>query len=171
MQISETGKRNKVAGFSLLELLIVLCILSVMTGLLAPRIVVNLQGKAPTMLALEKVLQETRTRALVTGKMHSIVVDIKEGRFVATKKESLNDAKSLTQSTKAQLLPSGVSFTGIIQHGEPLERLEYAQIQVRPDGLTEPVRIRLHSKENNKECTLRIEPSTAKLVLIDGEPL
>lgn len=171
MQILETGRLNKTAGFSLLELVVVLCILSIMTGLLAPRMFENLQGKAPAMFALEKALQEIRTKALVTGKMHMLVVDLKKGNFAPTNVDSLADTTAFSHFDKTQSLPSGVTFAGLLQHGETLERLTHAEIRVRPDGLVEPVHIRLRSTQNDKGCTLRIVPSTAKLVLMEGTPL
>lgn len=171
MQTSVTGKHNSAAGFSLLELVVVLCVLSVMTGLLAPRIFVKLQGKAPALVMLEKALQEARTKALVTGEMHVLAVDLKEGRFAPVSNGVLANAKAILRSDKAQSLPPEISFVGLSQHGETLERLTYAEIRVRPDGLAEPVRIRLQSEQDKKKCTAVVTPSTAKLVLIEGEAL
>jgi prepilin-type N-terminal cleavage/methylation domain-containing protein len=165
MRISPIGppkKRNRRFGFTLLELIAVMFILAMMSGLLTMRMGGGLFG-GDLRLATRMIVGEVyrlRGIAAYTHRGQVLGLDVDSNRFYSL--EPLADGKTL----KKQALPVGVTLEdvvifpkGKIQEGE-------ARIRFFPNGCVDRSLIHLRN-EHHEAYTLEINPVTGQITIHD----
>lgn len=151
--------RLRTAGFTLVEIMVVVIVMALMAGMLMP----NLGGTAGTMRLnasarrIASLFDYCRQSAVATGQVHGIVFDNDNGRFEVVREEPIDEETSpdapptLTPVSLPGVLdpelPEGVSLASVsafdtsIMSGDEDE--EGFRILFFPDGTTEFATIKL----------------------------
>ena len=176
--MSKAGSWNSGSGFSLLELIVVLAILSVTVALVAPGL--NPERFTDSMKTgirrFTAVLAQGRNQAMSSGERQMILVDssgLGAGertcfRLVTGRKDpgKERDFREL-DSENARCFPAGLRIVRIVTRGNATEK-ERARFAVLPNGLIQPGLVYMQKGEQKR--TLRIRPFQAYPEILRGHP-
>ncbi|MEQ1577638.1 MAG: GspH/FimT family pseudopilin [Hyphomicrobium sp.] len=111
------------AGYTLLELMVVLAILSLAAAMVLPRMGAGAERLAlrPAAVQLAAALRATRTEAMSASQDTAFILDAGAGRYWAN------------GAVKARSLPRGIGIVTGHRPGQPIAT-DRAIIQFRPDG-------------------------------------
>ena len=180
MPMSRTGRpgRNKTAGFSLFEFVVVLFVISLFLVLLTVPIEGVLSGgdlgQATRMLMSE--VSKLRGEAAYTRKVQTLVLDMDQSTFYPLESETseklrktegahIEEEKEIVPGEKE--LPLGVSFADVVL--DTLGKVKDGKVGVRffPNGCVEHTLIHLKN-EGGKVYTLEINPVTGLIRTHEG---
>ncbi len=140
-------------GFTLVELLVVLVIMTVFTGLALPRLLE--QSKSARQNAcfsdFATVVGMARFHAVETGRPQEVVVDLERDTISFGSKGGV-----------FKRLPSGLSFASV-RKGFHSVRYGSVQLPFYPDGTTVNTRIEIE-EQNRQQLLLEIDGATGALV-------
>jgi len=179
--MSRAGKSSRSFGFSLLELVVVMAILSVCVALVAPGL--NPERFTDSMKTgirrFSAMLAQARNEGMVSGERQTILVDYSRqgrGERVCYRLLSDNDEKSASSETgfaeretdsASECFPSGVRVDRIRTRQNDEEKGQ-ARFAVLPSGLIQPGLILLRDGERKR--TLRIRPHRVYPEILKGHP-
>ena len=130
-------------GFSLMELLIVLFVLSLLTALVAPSFSHTLlSGRMRTCAAeVRATLARARSYAVSEGRMRFVVFNLEEGKF------------GLDNDAVLRGFPEPIRFDSLMVGGEEI-REATARVRFYPDGTAEEAEIKVAAGDGG---TLRVK--------------
>lgn len=177
-RILETGslKKNSAPGFTLLELIIVMFIVVLMTGILTVRILGVLSG-GDLRLASRMVIGEFNTlrgKAVSTRQSQTLILNIDKDALysiagISTKQDLGAWGNNDGQKTipKAGYLPQGVLFEDVVLFDK--EKIQEGEARVRfyANGCVDRALIHLRN-ENNEVYTLEVNPLTGHVRIYDS---
>jgi general secretion pathway protein H len=135
--------QDQEAGYTLLELMVVLAIFSLAAALVLPRIGAGGERVALKSAALQLAagLRATRTEAMSASKETSLILDVKQRRYWAD------------GAVKLRALPNGISILTGSKPGEPIATTR-AAVRFQPDGSASGGWIGLRSKTQAADITI-----------------
>ncbi|MBE0598739.1 MAG: prepilin-type N-terminal cleavage/methylation domain-containing protein [Desulfuromonadales bacterium] len=167
MRISISGISSKAqAGFTLIELTIVVLLLGLFAGLTVPLLTGFGQDKLDASARrLAGTVKYLFNEAALAKTPHRIVFNLDEGNFQA-KRLDHDEWVEVGGSGRLQKLPGEVRFRDITVPGRGLYTSGEVIIEILPVGWMEETV--LHLQERNKERTLHIKPFTGTTEVFDG---
>lgn len=129
------------AGYTLLELMVVLAILSLAAAMVLPRMGAERFALRPAAVQLAAALRATRTEAMSASQDTAFILDVEAGRYWAN------------GAVKARSLPRGIGVVTGHRPGEPIAT-DRAIVQFRPDGSASGGWIGLRSKTQAADITV-----------------
>ncbi len=153
---------SKCPGFTVLEILVVVFILALFTGLLSVRLGGVLSG-GDLRLATRMIIGEvSRLRGVAahTYSEQALGLNIDTNRFYSL--APLADGKTLEKRT----LPTGVSLVDVVTLSRGKIQSGEASIRFFPNGCVDRALIHLRN-ENNEAYTLEINPLTGQIKIHD----
>ena len=167
MKTYPTGNSNRPAGFTLLELVVVMLILTAMLGLVLPAAssVFMRNDLKMSSRRLAGAVAYARSQAMLEGRVQELTLDLEAGTFWS---RPLGDSgKSDLDPAKKQSLEGKVRFMNVRKSQD--EQWVSGQIVLRfqPKGLTEPAVIHL-AGSGERVQTLFIKAFNGKCVILDG---
>ena len=163
IRISTTGKPSKLRGFTLIELIVVIALLSIVLVITIPRfhnvLVADSSGKTSRwLIGTTKALREN---ALRQQKRHTLHIDMDAGRMW-TSDASMTEEAILEAASTGYRLPDGIRLldvefplNGSVSSGR-------ADIFFYPRGYSDPALIHLEN-EDKDPLTYVIEPFLTEL--------
>jgi general secretion pathway protein H len=150
------GRCQLWAGFSLIELMIVMAILAVLAALVAPRIMASLERTRVRTAAgyLAATLKRARTDAIVKREVTSVRLS----------------EKAYSLGGKTLYLPENVVFSAVTGvDREPLEEEEEHKIAFYPAGSSSGGSITISNEEGDINYLIRIEPISGRIKVLTLE--
>ncbi len=167
MRILKAGNYNKNYGFTLFELIIVLLIISMMLGLVAPRIFSGIfrSDLDKSSNAIISLVDETRSRSMLTRESRFMIID--QDQQVIRVVDEIPDEFGLfsdngTSYELKNVLIKDV-FTGVSLSQGP----QKVNIEFFPNGLVNPFMIHLID-DNDNQKTILIKPFNPRAEVFDG---
>jgi prepilin-type N-terminal cleavage/methylation domain-containing protein len=167
MQTSKAGNCSRNHGFTLFELIIVLVLISMMLGLVAPRIFTGIfrSDLDKTSNAIIALVDETRSRSMLTRESRFMIIDQDE-QVLRVAAEVPDDFRLLTDDMTSyelkNVLISDV-FAGVALSKGP----EKVNIEFFPNGLVTPFMLHLADDGGNRK-TILFKPFNPRPELSDG---
>jgi general secretion pathway protein H len=169
---SETRARPRAAGFTLLELAIVLLVLAIGANFLIPRLrnadALRLTASADRLAATTRFLYE---EAAFRQRPMRLNFDLDRHEYWVTVLDLDRDTPEFmvdeTPLARPQVLPDGVAFRDVVlpAFGNVAEGIVFAQFH--PEGYADPLVVHLESRAG-AQATLAIEPLTGRTRVADG---
>lgn len=167
MQTFKAGKSCNHHGFTLIELMVVMFLIAMTLGLVAPKIFTGLfsdASKDKTRM-IAGLLAEARNKALTSGKSQFLVFDFERQSFW------LRDEANATQEIIAYEDPGHVLDPILITDFQDSQGKKFSQGSVRieffPNGLVRPLLIHLTDQEDIRK-TIRVKPFNHRLKVLNG---
>lgn len=168
MPTSITGRSNNQAGFTLIELVLVVLLLGLMTSLTLPM----LSGLEPNRLnatarRLSGTVKYLYNEAAMTGLEHRLTFDLGKGSYRATKLSPGGELQTLQGRTGEYQLRSGVQFTDIYQPQRGRRSDGEVTTTLMPGGWLQETIIHLQD-DSDRKLTLRLVPLTGLTEIYEG---
>lgn len=154
------------SGFTLLELVIVIAIIGLSVGFIAPRLYMSISpaGMEAAQRQLGNLIQAARSDAITQHKQYFVRFDMDENLCgYYPRQESDGEIPELVAKYK---LENGVRFLGVKIPGLPKKDTGTADLTITPDGIVEPAGIYLESNQE-KTATLIIKPFSGRFKVYD----
>lgn len=168
MPTSTAGRSNSQAGFTLIEIALVVVLLGLMAGLTMPMI----SGLEPDHLnasarRLAGTVKYLYNEAAMTGLEHRIVFDLDHGSYRTVKLSAGGEVQEMKGVAASHKLGAGVRFEAIYQprHGEFHDGK--VTMSILPGGWIDETILHL-SNEDKRKLTLRLVPLTGLTEIYDG---
>lgn len=177
MPTSTAGKSNKRAGFTLIELVVVLIVVGISLGLVLPQVggFLYRDDMKTCVRKLARTIDHARSRAIVTGTIWAVIFDFTGNAFWAAPvqyERTSEDAEPVLKygaPEEKNTLPDEVHFTTIqVWDQEPMDH-DQAVIRILPRGLTEPALITLEDKAQERKVSLQLQPFGGRLSLVNDD--
>ena len=189
MRTSRAGSCSSSAGFTLAELVVVITIIAVMTGLVMPYLPEALGGRGMRSVTRQfsGMLGEARNEALMSGAQHGLLLDMEKGLFWIERLEAPvgghtaagleTDAPDAAAAAggagsrhyrvgPAHMLPEGMLFAQVAYAGRENAATGVALVRILADGMAEPAIIGLTMGGDG--YSLRVRPYDAGLEVYRG---
>lgn len=167
------GRSNKGNGFTLLELVVVMLILTAVLGLVVPEVssVFLRSDLKASSRRLAGAVAYARSQAMVEGRFWELTLDLDESTFWTDPAiGGTGDSKEsdLEEDTaKKRSLEGEVRFLDIQKLPDEPRNTGQVTLRFQPKGLAEPALIHL-AGPGNKVQTLFIKPFNGRVVVRDG---
>ena len=164
MRISKAGNSNK--GFTLLEIIMVLFILALTTGLVLPDVGRLFQGDVlkTSVNRLVSAVAQTRSQAMLDGEPWVLVID-------TSGDQEPQKSMSIDRTRKAIFVRAeeGARFrdVALIRTGDVLTE-EQVPLVFQPDGLAEPALVHCESADG-VVTTVYLKAFNPRPMIIDGD--
>lgn len=162
----------KRSGFTLAELILVVIIVTIMAGLVAPRFATSLPGAKLNKASsdLHSVIMKVRADTVILVKRHRLHIDPAAGSFwVEVEENAMKEPGVFTQATGPLRhvfnLPEDVVFTTVDAPAAPVGNSR--AYTFLPDGTTEGGSIVLGLAGNGESRTLWIDGATSNVEVTD----
>lgn len=168
MPTSTTGRLNKQAGFTLIELALVVVILGMLASLSLPM----LSGLEPDRLnatarRLSGTVKYLYNEAAMTGFEHRLIFDLDTGSYHAAQLSASGELQTATGLGRRYQLRDGVHIDSIYQPRLGKQVEDQVTTAILPGGWLEETIIHLRDDEDRK-LTLRLVPMTGLTEIYDG---
>jgi general secretion pathway protein H len=168
MQISTAGRSNNQAGFTLIELALVVLLLGLMASLSLPL----LSGFEPNRLdssarRLAGTVKYLYNEAAMTGMEHRLIFELANNAYRATKVSLSGELQPLQGVGAQKKLSSGVEFASIYQPRRGEQSDGEVTTALLPGGWMEETIIHLQDEKKQK-MTLRLVPLTGLTEIYEG---
>lgn len=142
---------HRAYGFTLIELIIVLAIVAVTAAVSIPRLGAIFEAKSFRQMVNKAIvfLRDARVDALSTGKKVSVVVDLKEGKFIRSSPEGADGDERNLQ------MPDGVEIGVELEDKFGDEDVEFT---FYPNGTASGPRLLLKDSDKGKNAIIYLEP-------------
>lgn len=168
MPTSTTGSSNSQAGFTLVELALVVLLLGLMANLCLPLLggleTDRLNATARRLAGTVKYLYN---EAAITGLEQRLIFDLAEGSFYSAQINSVGELLENKGLSRRHRLPGSVQFESIYQPQRGEQRDGEVTTAILPGGWLEETIIHLRDKGDRK-LTLRLVPLTGLTEFYDG---
>ncbi|UCG10974.1 MAG: GspH/FimT family pseudopilin [Deltaproteobacteria bacterium] len=167
------GRSNKGNGFTLLELVVVMLILTAVLGLVVPEVssVFLRSDLKASSRRLAGAVAYARSQAMVEGRLWELTLDLDESTFwtdPAIGGTGDSEESDLEEDTaKKRSLEGEVRFLDIQKLPDEPRNTGQVTLRFQPKGLVEPALIHL-AGPGNKVQTLFIKPFNGRVVVRDG---
>jgi prepilin-type N-terminal cleavage/methylation domain-containing protein len=177
MSTSTAGKSSSRAGFSLIELVVVLIVVGVSLGLVLPQVggFLYRDDMKACVRKLAKTIGHARGRAITTGTIWAVIFDFTTQECWAApvqyERTSEDAAPVLKYGTPEEknALSGEVRFTQVqVWDKEPVDH-DQAVVRILPRGLTEPALVTMEDKTQERTLSLRLKPFGGRLSLAEDE--
>lgn len=169
MRISTTGRLNKHAGFTLIEIVLVVFLIGLMASLSLPLISgFEPDGLKTSARRLTGTVKYLYNEAALTGLEHRLIFNLQEGRYKAVRLEISGEIKDLQGIGATKKLSDDVRFSRIYQPQRGEQSSGEVTTALLPGGWLEETIIHLQD-ENNQQLTLRLVPMTGLTEIYQGE--
>ena len=168
MPTSTAGTSNNQAGFTLIELALVVVLLGLLAGLTLPMLN-GLGAKALETSArrLAGTVKYLYNEAVMSGLEHRLIFDLKEQGYQSARINQAGEVEGLQGIGKPRSLEPGVRFRDIYQPGRGEQTGGEVTTALLPGGWLEETVIHLQD-ENERELTLRLVPLTGLTDIYSG---
>lgn len=168
MQISTAGRSSNQAGFTLIELALVVLLLGLMASLGLPL----LSGFEPNHLdssarRLAGTVKYLYNEAAMTGQEHRLTFELADSSYRAANVSPSGELQPLQGVGAKKRLSSGVRFVSIYQPQRGEQREGEVTTALLPGGWLEETVIHLQDDAEHK-MTLRLVPLTGLTEIYDG---
>ncbi len=168
MRISKAGKSSKQSGFTLIELMVVMFLIAMTLGLVAPKIFSGLfsdEVKDSTRM-IAGLLAEARNKALISRESHYLFFDFQRQTFWFTADANASQSlEGLDDDAGHPLEPVRlIDFQD--NTGKTLNQ-GIVKIEFFPSGLVRPLLIHLSDDEADTRKTIRVKPFNHRLKIYD----
>lgn len=168
MPTSTAGRLNNQAGFTLIELALVVVLLGMLAGLGLPMLSAlepdRLNATARRLAGTVKYLYN---EAAMTGSEHRLVFDLAQDSYHAVQLSAAGELQTATGLGKSYTLRDGVHFASVYQPQRGERRDGEVSTAILPGGWLEETIIHLRNDEDRK-LTLRLVPMTGLTEIYDG---
>jgi Tfp pilus assembly protein FimT len=161
------GRSSKPAGFTLLELAVVLFLLVLVLGLVLPEASSLLTDSDLRTSArrLSGSVGEARNQAMMEGRIWELVIDLDSGSFwIAPVGEAEAAGKP---GPRKRTLAGDVRFLDVRKGQNDSQTAGQVAVRFHPKGLVEPAVIHLKGPGNRVQ-TLSIKPFSGRISIEDG---
>ena len=157
-------KRSAKTGFSLIELLVVLVIISIFSALLGPRVGGTLVNMG-LLTATKKVaasLRYARSRAITESMPYVAMLDLSENRLTIGPEEKAGegdakpDPEEIKPDKKRYVLPSGVRFKDAVKFDGSASDSRFFAVVFMPSGCSSGGTLYLENRRK-RECRIHID--------------
>lgn len=171
MKTLEVGNSNKPAGFTLLELVVVMLILTVIFGLVLPEassVFIRNDLKASSR-KLAGAVAHARSQAMLEGRVQELTLDLDAGSFWTNPVSggTGDSDNSDLEPTKKLALEGEVRFMNVRKVQDEQRSSGLVALRFQPKGLAEPAVIHLAGSGNHIQ-TLFIKAFNGRCVIQDG---
>jgi general secretion pathway protein H len=168
MPTSITGRSNSQAGFTLIELVLVVLLLGLLTSLTLPM----LSGLEPDQLnvtarRLSGTVKYLYNEAAMTGREHRLIFELPNGSYRAVKLSPSGELQTLQGLGAEYKLRPGVRFMDIYQPQRGQRSDGEVTTTLMPGGWLQETIIHLQD-DNERKLTLRLVPLTGLTEIYDG---
>lgn len=168
MPISRAGISNRPAGFTLVELALVLFLIAAFTGLVLPLTT----GLGENRLRLETrrlagTVKELFNEASLSGRQHRLTFDLAAGSYRASVMEPVGERFEEQPVGKERRLGKGVRFRDVDVAGRESSGTGTVTATVYPVGWMDEIVIRL--EQEGEIFTLRVSPLTGITEVYEGD--
>jgi len=161
--------RRREAGFTLIELCVVLLLIGLFAGLLIPNLDRVGQGNLDTSARrLRGTVKYLFNEAALTGREHRLVYDLDHGTYQAMVLQADGELVPLQGTGKGATLLEGVRFRELILRGHGSFSTGEITTRIHPTGWLEETIIHLQDRAG-KELTLRIAPLSGITDIYPGD--
>jgi len=167
MKTYRAGNSNKPAGFTLLELVVVMLILTAMLGLVLPgasSVFVRNDLKTSAR-RLAGAVAYARSQAMLERRVQELTLDLDGGTFWTS--PMLDSDESDLEPTRKQTLEGEVRFLNVRKAQDEERSSGRVALRFQPKGLAEPAVIHLVGSGERVQ-TLSIKPFNGRCVIQDG---
>jgi general secretion pathway protein H len=168
---ADPARRPRSAGFTLLEIALVLLIIGIVLALAIPRLRsisgAELRGQARR---LTNTFRYLRSEAILTGRIYQLRYDLTRERYWVTIATDAGDLSQAVADTgllgRAVSLPSPVGISDIVVGGTQKIQQGLAMTNFYPDGYIDPTVI--HIDDGREAFTLYVNALTGRASLAKG---
>lgn len=168
MPTSTAGNLNKQAGFTLIELVIVVFLLGLFSALVMPRLPgIGEDGLKASARRIAGTVKYFFNEAALSGRPHRLEFNLDEGTFRVRRLDADGTLVELSGTGKEQRLKGNVRFRDVTIPGRGAFSLGEVITEIQPVGWMEETVVHLE-EEDGRELTLRISPYTGTTEVLDG---
>lgn len=169
MQISKAGKLNNNPGFTLIELIIVLFILTLVLGVVTPRVVSGLYGNTQksVLRKLSNAVTYARNQAILQGQPWLLRLDLTDSR-IRLLPQNEQDTKGQTFDSKKWKSLSPLKIRDIQDETGNIKDSKKHDIYFSPKGLVLPTIIHLVNARNEPVQTVQLKPFNRQIKFYTG---
>jgi type II secretory pathway pseudopilin PulG len=155
-------------GYTLIELIVVICVLSLTLGLTLPKVqnVVLLDQFEKTSRHLMILIRSLKQAAIADQKTYILHIDMSRNRYWQTD-DSMSEEQLSQSEEKSTQLTSGVSFSKVTLPQKRAVSTQIADIHFYPKGYSDAVEIHLEGESRQRRLFV-VEPFLSE-VRISGE--
>jgi general secretion pathway protein H len=168
MPTSTAGKSNNQAGFTLIELALVVVLLGLLAGLALPML--NGLGSNALEISARRLAGTVKylyNEAVMTGLEHRLIFDLKDHGYQSARLNPAGELEVLQGTGKPRSLGAGVRFSDIYQPRRGEQTSGNVVTALLPGGWLEETIIHLQD-ENDRQLTLRLVPLTGLTEIYPG---
>jgi prepilin-type N-terminal cleavage/methylation domain-containing protein len=167
MKTYRAGNLNKPAGFTLLELVVVMLIVATMLGLVLPGTswFFMRSDLKTSSRRLAGVVAEARSQAMLERRVQELTMDLDNGVFWTS--AAGDSDKSDFEPTRKHALEGEVRFMDVRKSDDEQRSSGQVALRFQPKGLTEPAVIHL-AGSGERVQTLIVKPFSGRCVIQDG---
>jgi prepilin-type N-terminal cleavage/methylation domain-containing protein len=157
------------AGFTLLELMVVITLIAIMVGAAMPRLGPALIADPTSKVSrwLINNIGVLKTEAVRTQKQYALRIDLDSQRLWVIYEGMTAEAEAAAETEKAYRLPESVQLHSLLLPGRDPVRSGTASISFYPKGYSDRALIRL-SNDDGERYTFWVEPFLTKVARLDG---
>ncbi len=168
MQTSTAGNSNKQAGFTLIELAVVILLISLFSLVSIPLFSHTGQGSLHTSARkLSGTVKYLFNEAALSGEEHRLIYNLDHGTYRAMVREVTGDLVALDGTGKEATLPQGVRFSRVNLAGRGSFTSGEVTVRIHPSGWLEETVVQLTGADETT-LTLRINPLTGSTEIFKG---
>lgn len=168
MPTSTAGNWTRQAGFTLIELVIVVFLLGLFSALVIPRLPgIGEDGLKSSARRIAGTVKYFFNEAALSGRPHRLVFNLGDGTFRVRRLEADGTLVDLDGSGKEQRLRGKVRFRDIAIPGRGTYSQGEVAAEIHPVGWMEETVVHLE-EEGDRQLTLRVMPYTGTTEVFDG---
>jgi general secretion pathway protein H len=165
--IRRTGAAT--AGFTLLELMVVITLIAILMGISMPRLGATLVSDPTSKVSrwLINTIGSLKTEAVRKQKQYALRIDLDRQRLWVVHEGMAPETEAAADEERAFRLPESVQIHALLLPGRDPIRSGTAALNFYPKGYSDRALIRLTNDEDER-FTFWVEPFLARVSRLDG---
>lgn len=157
------------AGFTLLELMVVITLIAILLGVAMPRLGASLVSDPTSKVSrwLINNIAALKTEAVRKQKIYILHIDLDRQRLWAVHEGMEPEAEANAEEKQAYRLPESVQLHSLLRPGQDPVRSGTTSISFYPKGYSDRALIRLTNDDDDR-YTFWVEPFLARVSRLEG---